>query len=562
MAESASAFSLFHPRVQEWIYKEGWKALNDAQVKAAYAITKREHDLVISAPTASGKTEAAFLPLISKLITNQKKGKQFIFYVSPLKALINDQWQRLDTLCKSNYIDVIPWHGDISASIKKKIETSNSAIILITPESMEAMLVNRPERAKKLSPFITSFIIDEFHAFVGQPRGDQLISLIHRFSYMSEKPIRRIALSATIGDKSAIAHALNPKSPSTVEHINSSQSGQKIRLRVSGFEPPVINLVEGEDKEDARERRRSQFTTYVASELFKHQENTNLVFPNSRYMVENLADAGNQLCDQKYIERSFFAHHGFLSKEIREDIEISARKGNRNMTICCTSTLELGIDLGSVDAVFQVTAPFNVSSLRQRLGRSGRRGNAPILRTYICEGRLDKIESSEQDIYLREELIRSIACLELIGENWYEPPDNVGISPSISAHQILSLLAQTGGAHIGQIWKFMEETNAYRAEKDDLKNILRRLKERDLLMQRSNGEILLTEKGENLTHNKDFYTVFATPEEWSVYTNGGIIARLPISAESISLKDCLLLAGKRWSIVEINDEAKSISRNS
>ena len=164
------------------------------------------------------------------------------------------------------------------------------------------------------------------------------------------------------------------------------------------------------------------------------------------------------------------------------------------MTICCTSTLELGIDLGSVDAVFQITAPFNVSSLRQRLGRSGRRGSAPILRTYICEGRLDKIESSEQDIYLREELIRSIACLELIGENWYEPPDNVGISPSISAHQILSLLAQTGGAHIGQIWKFMEETNAYRVEKDDLKNILRRLKERDLLMQCSNGEILLTEK--------------------------------------------------------------------
>ena len=110
MAESANAFSLFHPKVQEWIYKEGWEKLNDAQVKAAYAITKKENDLVISAPTASGKTEAAFLPLISKLITNQKKGKQFIFYISPLKALINDQWQRLDSLCKSNYIDVIPWY--------------------------------------------------------------------------------------------------------------------------------------------------------------------------------------------------------------------------------------------------------------------------------------------------------------------------------------------------------------------------------------------------------------------------------------------------------------------
>ena len=156
MAESASAFSLFHPKVKEWIYKEGWQSLNDAQVKAAFAIMRKENDLVISAPTASGKTEAAFLPLISKLIEEQSSGKQFIFYISPLKALINDQWQRLETLCKSNYIEVIPWHGDISASIKKKIETSNSAIILITPESMEAMLVNKPERAKSLSSVLPS----------------------------------------------------------------------------------------------------------------------------------------------------------------------------------------------------------------------------------------------------------------------------------------------------------------------------------------------------------------------------------------------------------------------
>lgn len=561
MAESASAFSLFHPKVKEWIYKEGWQSLNDAQVQAAFAIMRKENDLVISAPTASGKTEAAFLPLISKLIEEQSSGKQFIFYISPLKALINDQWQRLESLCKSNYIDVIPWHGDISASIKKKIETSNSAIILITPESMEAMLVNKPERAKSLSSFITSFIIDEFHAFIGQPRGDQLISLIQRFTHLSKKRIRRIALSATIGDIEAIANALNPKSPSTVEHINSSQSGQKIRLRVTGFEPPVIDQVKAEEEEEENERaaRRRQFITYVASELFKYQKNTNLVFPNSRDIVEDLADAGNQLCNQKYVDRTFFAHHGFLSKEIREDIEVSARKGEQTMTICCTSTLELGIDLGSVDTVFQITAPFNVSSLRQRLGRSGRRGNSPILRSYICEGRLDNIQSSEEDTYLREGLIRTIACLELIGENWYEPPDNEGISPSIAAHQILSLLAQTGGAHVVQIWKFIEDTKAYRLSKDDFINILRHLKEQNTILQLSDGQISLSQKGEYITHNKDFYTVFSTPQEWSIYASGRIIARFPIRAESISINDCLLLAGRRWSIAGINDEAKSIS---
>lgn len=561
MPETQSAFSLFHPRVQEWIYKKGWKSLNDAQVKSAFSVTQKQNDLVISAPTASGKTEAAFLPLISQLITNQGNERQFIFYISPLKALINDQWQRLESLCKTNYIDVIPWHGDISPSIKKRIDTAKSAIILITPESMEAMLVNRPERAKRLSTYINAFIIDEFHAFVGQPRGDQLISLIERFTELSKRKIRRIALSATIGDKSAIATALSPKNPQKIIYIDSSQQGQLCKLRVTGFEPPIRYNENADDakKKDARELRRLDFINYIASELFKYQDKTNLAFPNSRVLVESIADAGNQLCSQKQLNRSFFAHHGFLSKEIREDIEVGARTGDRLMTICCTSTLELGIDLGSVDTVFQITAPSNVSTLRQRLGRSGRRGQSPVLRTYICQANLEAAASSEQDIFLREELVRTIACLELIAENWYEPPNNVGIAPSIAAHQVLSLLAQTGGAHIAKIWVFLEKTNAYRISKEMFKDISQYLGKLGLIIQLSNGQITLSEKGEGLTHNKDFYTVFSTPDDWSIYTNGNIIARYPLIAENLNLQDCLLLAGRRWSIVSINDEAKSVT---
>ncbi len=563
MTKKNSAFSLFHPKVKEWIYKKGWSDLTDAQISSAFAVIKDRASLVISAPTASGKTEAAFLPLVSQLISREKGSKKYIFYISPLKALINDQWQRLDTLCKTNRIDVIPWHGDISPSIKRRIGAAETAIVLITPESMEAMLINRSELAKILSPHIEAFVIDEFHAFVGQSRGDQLISLIERFTELSGKTIRRIALSATIGDKSAIASALHPKNPSQIQHIDSSQQGQTIKLRVRGFEPPILSLCEVNtdkaNKLDETELRRREFTTYVASELFKYQNKTNLVFPNSRRMVEDIADEGNQLCSQKHMDRRFFAHHGFLSKEIREDIEMSARKGDKMMTICCTSTLELGIDLGSVDTVFQITAPSNVSTLRQRLGRSGRRGTPPALRTYICQANLEKIESSEQDSYLREELVRAIACLELIAENWYEPPDNVGISPSIAAHQILSLLAQMGGIHIAKIWLFFESTKAYRLSKDGFKNILHYLGKKGLIIQLSNGQITLSERGEGLTHSKDFYTVFCTPEEWSISTKGRIIARLPLSAERINLQDCLLLAGKRWSIAGINDEAKSVT---
>ena len=142
-AGSNSAYSLLHPKIQSWIYSRGWTQLNPAQVQSIHAILDTQNDLVISAPTASGKTEAAFLPLISELLASDSPTGGLIVYVSPLKALINDQWKRLESLCKEVDIQIIPWHGDISAATKGRVSSSLRSVILITPESLEAMLVNR-----------------------------------------------------------------------------------------------------------------------------------------------------------------------------------------------------------------------------------------------------------------------------------------------------------------------------------------------------------------------------------------------------------------------------------
>ena len=148
MSTDNSAFFLLNKKIQEWIYKNEWEELRPAQVESIKEIRQKSNNLIICSPTASGKTEAAMLPLISELLEKDIDKKSYIVYISPLKALINDQLIRLESLCKDNDICVVPWHGDISSSIKKKIEKNNQAVLLITPESLEAMLVNTPSKAK------------------------------------------------------------------------------------------------------------------------------------------------------------------------------------------------------------------------------------------------------------------------------------------------------------------------------------------------------------------------------------------------------------------------------
>ena len=559
MSGENSAFDLLHKNIQQWIYKNGWEELRPAQVESIKEIRQTSNHLIICSPTASGKTEAAMLPLISELLEKNIYEKSYIIYISPLKALINDQFTRLESLCKDNDICVVPWHGDISSSIKKKIEKNNQAILLITPESLEAMLINTPNKAKLIFKHALSIVIDEFHSFLGNDRGDQLLSLLNRLEKYTKNETRRIGLSATIGDKKFIAKALDSKNYTKTRIISGSVSGSyKLKLSLKGYEYDsklVGEELEKASDEEIKRIKKKLPDVLITKDIYRFKNETNLVFPNSISNVENFVYEGNFLANEKNEDQVFYPHHSLLSNDLRRNIERSAKEGKKPMTIVCTATLELGIDIGAVDNVFQINAPFTVSSLRQRLGRSGRRGNKSILRMFIVEDCINEHKNFEN--ILRFNLVRTIAIVELMLEGWYETEERTTISLCITAHQILALIKQLGGATAEDIWFFFKDKNMFNLDIEIFKNLLNYLQELELILQISR-RIYLSDKGGNLTSNFNFYTCFENFQEYQLYAFGKRLGIIPFDS-SLKEGDNLLFAGKKWEIKNIDEEKRIIT---
>ena len=225
MTAPSSSFHLLDERIQKFIWAEGWEELRDAQEAAIPLIVKADRDVIIAAATAAGKTEAAFFPALTHLLQAQSPG--LIVYISPLKALINDQFGRLERLCESLEIPVWPWHGDISATRKTRFLTKREGVLLITPESLEAMLCNRGSSVAAVFGRMAFFIVDELHAFIGSERGKQLQSLMHRIENSLGRFAPRIGLSATLGDMRLAADFLQPSNAAgdrKSTRLNSSHS--------------------------------------------------------------------------------------------------------------------------------------------------------------------------------------------------------------------------------------------------------------------------------------------------------------------------------------------------
>ena len=238
MSESVH-FNLLHKDVQRWIWAQKWTELRDIQEQAIQPIMDADCDLIISASTAAGKTEAAFLPACSRIAKFQPNGVG-ILYISPLKALINDQFRRLESLCEMLDIPVTPWHGDVLQSIKNKQKRNPAGIILITPESLESLLLNQSGWCSQAFSELSHIIIDEFHAFLGTERGCQLQSLMHRIEFLTKRSIPRIALSATLSDMQQVAKYLRPspcRYPCKIIESNTAHSDLKIQLR--GYINPI-----------------------------------------------------------------------------------------------------------------------------------------------------------------------------------------------------------------------------------------------------------------------------------------------------------------------------------
>jgi len=452
--QQSSSFFLLNEKVQKWIWEQGWDELRDAQEKAIEPVLNSNTDIVISASTASGKTEAAFLPICSKL-TELNINSTIALYISPLKALINDQFERLNFLCEQLNISVFKWHGDVSSNSKNKFLKKPSNILLITPESLEALFVLHGTAIKEIFGSLKYIVIDELHSFIGSERGRQLQSLIHRIETVIKMRIPRIGLSATIGNMNIAQKFLRPNSDYPCLHIASSNGSQELKMQLRGYYiytkslPPSIsdNQSQSNDAEDISIGTISQhlFSTLRGS--------TNLIFANSRAMTELISAKLRLLCEKQNLPVEFWPHHGNLSRQLREDTESMLKDKSKPITAVCTSTLEMGIDIGSVKSIAQIGTPLSVSSMRQRLGRSGRRGEPSIMRIYIQE--IENSSESQIQDSLRAELFQTISMVNLLLNGWCESPSLEVYHFSTLIQQILSMICQYGAIDAQVTWRVL-----------------------------------------------------------------------------------------------------------
>jgi ATP-dependent Lhr-like helicase len=546
MAES-QGFNRLHKGVQRWIWTQNWTSLRDIQEQAIEPILNADCDLIISASTAAGKTEAAFLPACSRMADQNVNGFG-ILYLSPLKALINDQYRRLQGLCESINMPVTPWHGDVLQSVKEKQRRKPQGILLTTPESLESMLLNQASWSMKAFSLVQYLIVDEFHAFLGSERGCQLQSLMHRLEFLISRVVPRIALSATLSQIDKIMRVLRPNAKLPCRIIESSKTFSDIKLQLRGYKIPAREDDEAPSKFDE-----------ITGDLYGIlRGKSHLVFANSRNLTEEIAISLSDQCEKECVPNEFFPHHGNLSKEIRESLEARLQKENLPTTAVCTMTLELGIDIGKVDSIAQVTAPHSVSSLRQRLGRSGRRGEASVLRMLIPEAEITK--TSHLNDRLRLQTVQCVAMVNLLLKKWYEPPPEKQYHFSTLVQQTLSVIGQHGGVRADQIWALLCASGGPFELVDQALFIkfLRGLGEKDLISQTNDGQIILGHRGEKVVGHYTFYTAFNTPEEYRLECDGRTIGTLPVDKPLIP-GQFLVFAAKRWEVLHVNAEKKLIT---
>jgi len=517
------SFELLSAPIRKYVRDKRWEQLRPIQAAAISRILTTDENYILASRTASGKTEAAFLPILSKVNFNDE-GVQ-VLYISPLIALINDQFFRVEELCRYLEISVTKWHGEANRSAKNNLLKSPNGIVLITPESIEAMLANKPFNAKHLFSNLKYVVIDEIHSFIGTDRGIQLKSLLSRLQAINHSKFNIVGLSATIGDYNE------------AKEFTGDVTNTKVLLDKTAKEMNVAFKYFNETDND--------LSLDLLKDLYREVSNNKaLIFPNSRGRAEEIAVKLKKISERVGGHPYYFSHHSSVDKEVREYVEDFAKNNKRqNFTITCTSTLELGIDIGSVDKVVQIDATHSIASLIQRVGRSGRKGDM------------------QSNLYLyttdKWSLLQSLASWLLYKEGFIEPPDVTEKPYDILLHQILSIVKGKGGIIYSNLIKTIEANFAFSNIKPaEVKEIIDYLIDTDML-EKLGSEIIIGIEGEKIVNNKDFYSVFKTEENFKVINAGNTIGEIPWSPQIIEDEN-ILLAARIWKIKLVDFKARKI----
>ncbi|MCX6359328.1 MAG: helicase-related protein, partial [Armatimonadetes bacterium] len=415
--------------------------------------------------------------------------------------------------------------------------------------------------AARVFQYLDAVVVDELHSFIGAERGRQLQSLMARIDTLLARRVRRIALSATLGDMRLAAQYLRPGAQELPRVIHSSEEGPEVLLQVRAYRaaPPRELGASGSGKSDTDAIDDNAPAQAIASHIFSTLRLTaSLVFANRRHDVEYYADTLREMCEAERVPNSFVPHHGNLSRDLREDAEERLRAGSGESdlgpptTVVCTSTLELGIDVGAISQVAQIGVPHSVASMRQRLGRSGRRGQPAVMRMYITEA--DLTTSSPLMDRLRPGLVQTIASVNLLLDNWCEPPCDSALHLSTLVQQALSLLAEYGALTAIDLHRLLCEAGPFRnVSAPTFAAFLRSLAQNELIKQCHDSTIVLDLRGEKLVSHYSFYSAFSTPDEYRLFTSGKLLGTLPI-AEPQMPGSYMVYAGRRWHVVAVDEE--------
>ena len=554
-------FSRYAPFVQDFIYKNNWEALRAIQVAAGDAIFNSDENVLLSASTASGKTEAAFFPILTLFSEDMPRSVGAI-YIGPLKALINDQFMRLNDLCAEAEIPVWHWHGDVAQSHKNKLLKNPSGILQITPESLEALLLHKHAYIPRLFGDLRFIVIDEVHSLMRGDRGGQTLCLIERLSRLAGVNPRRIGLSATIGDLESTGKFLTSGTGRGVIIPKIESKGVKWRLSMEHFY--VRGPQASQDKQVDGALPELESPTDVAPEnadpgigyIFEHTRGKKcLVFVNSREECEAVTTTLRQYCEAKHEPDRFLIHHGNLSASYRETAEAVMKDEEQYKTTVTTATLELGIDIGRLERAFQIDAPFMVSSFLQRMGRTGRRDMPPemwfVMREELPEPR------ALLPTTVPWKLLQGIALVQLyLEERWVEPPKLDRLPFSLLYHQTMSTLASSGEMTPAALASKVLTLNYFhRISKDDFRIMLKHLIETDQIQRTEEGGLIVGIAGERQINSFKFYAVFKENEEYTVRWGSqelGTIVLPPPVGEKIAL------AGHVWTVEEIDHKRRLV----
>lgn len=511
-----SPFDRLHPTIQHHVVNTmGWRELRPLQMASIEPVVDGCHTLLI-APTAGGKTEAAFLPLLTRMVTEDWRGLGII-YVCPLKALLNNLHVRLERYCQWVGRTCAIWHGDVLEGQRKAILRELPDCLLTTPESLEAMLVSSRIDHRAVFASVRAIVVDEIHAFAGDDRGWHLLSVLERVTRLSGREIQRVGLSATVGNPEALLDWL-------AGHCEGRR--QLVQIPISTTAPtPEVTV----DYVGSLENAAS-----VIAALYRGEKR--LVFCDSRSRVEQLAILLRSAGVETHVS------HSSLSADERRRAEQAFAEAT-NCVIVATSTLELGIDVGDLDRVIQIDAPTTVASFLQRLGRTGRRADSKRNCLFLAT--------------TEDALIQATALVRLWGKGFVEPIIPPDWPIHLLGQQILALVLQERSLPAGAWEQWLLRLPVFAGiAREDRDALVDHLIEAAFIHV-DQGQWMLGGTAEDefgYKHFSELVSVFTSPpifEVWHGQTHVGTVEQ-SVFMGSPEQRRTLSLGGRAWRVVEIS----------